>query len=74
MSTMLFSYWITYEVETNHTPFQLVYGLHPLLRIEYLLPSKLGEIVDPTLIWVFISYLLELKFLQKDKLITSSFY
>jgi hypothetical protein len=24
-----------------------IYGLHPLLPIEYLLPSKLGENIDP---------------------------
>ncbi len=29
LSTILFSYWTTYKVGTNHTPFQLVYGLHP---------------------------------------------
>jgi hypothetical protein len=31
MSTVLFSYRIAYKVGTGHTPFQLVYGLHPLL-------------------------------------------
>jgi hypothetical protein len=31
LSTILFSYQTTYKVETDHTPFQLVYGLHPLL-------------------------------------------
>jgi hypothetical protein len=45
--TILFSYQTTYKVETGHTPFQLVYGLHPLLLIKYLLPSKLGENRDP---------------------------
>ncbi len=36
----------------SHTPFQLVYGLHPLLPIKYLLPSRLGENVDPKLVRV----------------------
>jgi hypothetical protein len=47
LSTFLFSYQTTYKVGTGHTPFQLVYGLHPLLPIEYLLPSKPGENINP---------------------------
>jgi hypothetical protein len=31
LSTILFSYQTTYKVKIGHTPFQLVYGLHPLL-------------------------------------------
>jgi hypothetical protein len=29
--TMLFSYIIAYKVTTRYTPYQLVYGLHPLM-------------------------------------------
>jgi hypothetical protein len=47
LSTILFSYRTTYKIVTNHTPFQLVYGLHPLLPAKYMLPSKRGEHVDP---------------------------
>jgi hypothetical protein len=50
LSTFLFSYKTIYKVGTCHRPFQLVYGLHPLLPTKYLLPSKLGEHVDPTTI------------------------
>jgi hypothetical protein len=50
LSTILFSYQIVYKVGTSHTPFQLVYGLHPLLPREYLLPSKPGENRNP---WSF---------------------
>jgi hypothetical protein len=35
-------YKTTFKVGTNHIPFQFVYGLHPLLPMEYLLPSKPG--------------------------------
>jgi hypothetical protein len=42
MSTILFSYIIVFKVGTSHIPFQLVYGLHMLLFIKYLLPSKIG--------------------------------
>ncbi len=42
LSTILFFYIIAFKVETSHIPFQLVYGLHLLLPIKYLLPSKPG--------------------------------
>ncbi len=29
--TMLFSYKTTYKVATRYTPYQLMYGLHPLM-------------------------------------------
>jgi hypothetical protein len=52
MSAILFSNKTVHKVGTSHTPFQLVYGLHPLLPIKYLLPSRLGENVDPKLVRV----------------------
>jgi hypothetical protein len=55
MSIVLFSYQIAYKVGTGHTPFQLVYGLHPLLPIEHLLPFKPGENKDPQLVKVLIN-------------------
>jgi hypothetical protein len=55
MSTLLFSYRTTYKVRIGHTPFQLVYGLHPLLPIEYLLPSRPGDDRDPQPIKVLTS-------------------
>jgi hypothetical protein len=33
---MLFSYIISYKVATWYTPYQLVYGLHPLMPTEYI--------------------------------------
>jgi hypothetical protein len=39
----------------------LLYGLHPLLPIKYLLPSKPGENRDPQPIKVLISRLFELE-------------
>jgi hypothetical protein len=38
MSTTLFSYKPTYKVTIRYTPYQLVYGLHPLMLIEYIVP------------------------------------
>jgi hypothetical protein len=69
MSTILFSYQITYKIGSNHTPFRLVYGLHPLLPTKYLLPFRLGENRDPQLVRVLISQLSELEKLQKNRLI-----
>jgi hypothetical protein len=47
LSIVLFSYQTSCKVGISPTPFQLVYGLHPLLLIEYMLPSKLGDNRDP---------------------------
>ncbi len=55
LSIVLFSYQTAYKVGIGHTPFKLVYGLHPLLPIKYLLPSRLGENKDPQLVRVLIS-------------------
>jgi hypothetical protein len=68
LSTIFFSYWTVYKVGIGHTPFQLVYKLHPLLPTK--LSPKLSEHVDPTPIRILISQLLELKKLQENGLIT----
>jgi hypothetical protein len=40
---MLFSYITAYEVATSYTPYQLVYGLHSLMPIEYIVPVVGGH-------------------------------
>ncbi len=37
LSTLLFSYKIAYIVTIGYAPYQLVYGLHPLMPIEYIM-------------------------------------
>jgi hypothetical protein len=69
MSIILFSYRIAYKVRTSHTPFQLVYGLHPLLPTKYLLPFKLGENKDPH-VRVLTNRLFELEKIYENRLIT----
>jgi hypothetical protein len=69
LSTILFSYWIAYKVGIGHTPFQLVYGLHPLLPTEYLLPSRPSYNRDPQPVRVLINWLYELEKLQENMLI-----
>jgi len=47
-----------------------MYGLHPLLPIKYILPSKPDENKDPQPVKVLISRLSELEKLHDNKLIT----
>ncbi len=61
LSTMLFSYSTTYKVATWYTPYQLVYGLHPLMPIEYIVPITGGDERDNTLMRVLTSRIIELK-------------
>ncbi len=42
MSTMLFSYRTTYKI-IRYTPYQLVYGLHPLMPTEYIVLVTSGD-------------------------------
>jgi hypothetical protein len=34
---VLFSYKTTYKVSTRYTPYQLMYGLHPLMPTKYII-------------------------------------
>jgi hypothetical protein len=61
LSTILFFYRTIFKVGINHIPFQFVYELHPLLPIEYMLPSKPGQIHDPSPIKILTSLLSGLK-------------
>ncbi len=36
MSILLFSYIIAYKITIGYTPYQLVYGLHPLMPTKYI--------------------------------------
>jgi hypothetical protein len=49
LSIMLFSYIIAYKVATRYTPYQLVYGLHPLMPIKYIVPIASGNKRNNTL-------------------------
>jgi hypothetical protein len=43
LSIMLFSYKTTYKATTRYTPYQLMYGLHPLIPTEYIVIVVGGE-------------------------------
>jgi hypothetical protein len=40
LHTILYAYQIAFKVTTWHTLYELVYGLHPLMPMEYLLPTN----------------------------------
>ncbi len=70
MSIILFPYRTTFKVGTSHTPFQLIYGLHLLLLVEYLLPFKPLQNYDPTFVKVLTNQLSKLDKLQENLLVT----
>jgi hypothetical protein len=43
LSIVLFSYRIAYKVATWYTPYQLMYGLHPLMPTKYIVPIVSGN-------------------------------
>ncbi len=51
-----------------YTPYQLVYGLHPLMPIDYIVPVFGGDEKDSTPVRVLISIIIELKKLQETKM------
>jgi hypothetical protein len=40
LPTTLWAYQIAYNVSTQHTPYELIYGLMPLLPIEFIVPTN----------------------------------
>jgi hypothetical protein len=68
LSTILFSYRIASKVATSYTPYELVYGLHPLMPIEYVLSTISGDQrnIKPTR--VLTTIIIELEKLQEIKL------
>jgi hypothetical protein len=65
---MLFSYITTYKVATWYTPYQLVYGLHPLMPLEYIVPIISGNERDNTLMGVLTSKITKLEKLQETRM------
>jgi hypothetical protein len=57
--TMLFSYKITYKIAIGYTPYQLMYGLHPLMPIKYIVPIVGGDERDSTIMKILINKIIE---------------
>ncbi len=58
----------TYKMLTSYTPYQLVYGLHPLMPIEYVLSAISGDHKDVEPTRILTTRIIELEKLQKNKL------
>ncbi len=65
---MLFSYRTTYKVTTWYTPYQLVYGLHPLMPSKYIILVASGDERDSILVRVLTSRITKLKKLQEARM------
>ncbi len=65
---MLFSYKTAYKIAAKYTPYQLVYGLHPLMPIEYIVIIVSGDDKDNTLVRVLTSLIIEFKKLLEAKM------
>jgi hypothetical protein len=63
---MLSSYKTTYKVATRYTPYQLAYGLHPLMPIEQIVVGE--EHRDNTLVRVLTSRVSKLEKLHKARM------
>jgi len=68
LSRVLFSYITTYKVTTRYTPYQLVYGLHPLMPTKYIILVTGGNERNSTLVKVLISRNTKLKKLQEIRM------
>ncbi len=68
MSTMLLSYRTTYKITIEYTPYQLVYGLHPLIPIEYIVLVVVGDERHSTPVRVLTNRIIELEKLKEAKI------
>jgi len=58
---MLFSYRTGYNIAIGYTPYQLVYGLHPLMPTEYIVQVVGGNEKDNTLVRVLTNKIIKFK-------------
>jgi hypothetical protein len=68
LSTMLFSYRTEYKVVIWYTPYQLVYGLHPLMPTEYIVLVVGGNEKDSTPMRVLTSKVTKLEKFQEARM------
>jgi hypothetical protein len=62
------SYIIVYKIIAWYTPYQLVYGLHPLMSTEYIVLVVSGNEKDNTLVRILTNKIIELEKLQETKM------
>jgi hypothetical protein len=68
LSTIFFSYRITYQVATSYIPYKLIYGLHPLMPTKYVLLAISGDHKDAKPTGILIAKITKLEKLQDDRL------
>ncbi len=68
LSTMLFSYITAYKVVTRCTPYQLVYGLHPLIPTQYIVLVTSGNQKNNNIVRVLTSRIIKFEKLQEVKM------
>jgi hypothetical protein len=61
MNIYLQCYFRTYKVTTRYTLYYLVYGLHSLIPIEYIVPITSGNEGDNTIMKVLINRITKLE-------------
>ncbi len=61
MFIVLFSYRIADKIVIGSTPYQLVYGLHPLMPTKYIVLIAGGNEKDNTLVKVLTNKIIELE-------------
>ncbi len=65
MSIVLFSYRIAYTIATGYTPYQLLYGLHPLMLAKYIVLVVGGNERYNTLVRILTSIIIEVEKFQE---------
>jgi hypothetical protein len=65
---MLFSDKIAYKVATWYTPYQLVYGLYPIMPTEYIIPIVGENERNNILVKVLTSKIIKLEKLQEARM------
>jgi len=68
MSIVFFSNRIAYKVATNYTPYQLIYGLHPLMPTKYVLLAISGDHRDVEPTRILIAKITKLEKLHENRL------
>ncbi len=68
LSILLFSYKIAYKITTWYTPYQLVYGLHPLMPTKYIVLVVGGNEKYNILVRILSSIITELEKFQEAKM------
>jgi len=68
LSILLFSYKIAYKITTWYTPYQLVYGLHPLMPTKYIVLVVGGNEKYNILVRILSSIITKLEKFQEAKM------